>query len=47
MSITFLPYPHLRAPLKYHTVEPRYLEVDGTIFYEYKLPKVQLNLQFG
>ena len=30
-----------------HTVESRYLEVDGTIFYKIKLPEVQINLHFG
>ena len=29
------------------TVESRYLEVDGTIFYKFKLPEVQINLHFG
>ena len=29
------------------TVNSRYLEVDGTIFYKFKLPEVQINLQFG
>ena len=29
------------------TVESRYLEVDGTIFYKFKLPPVQINLHFG
>ena len=29
------------------TVESRYLEVDGTIFYNFKLPEVQINLHFG
>ena len=26
------------------TVKSRYLEVDGTIFYKFKLPEVQINL---
>ena len=30
-----------------NTVESRYLEVDGTIFYMFKLPEVQINLHFG
>ena len=30
-----------------HTVNSRYLEVVGTIFYKFKLPKVQINLHFG
>ena len=29
------------------TVNSRYLEVDGTIFYKFKLPEVQINLHFG
>ena len=29
------------------TVKSRYLEVDGTIFYKFKLPEVQINLYFG
>ena len=29
------------------TVESRYLEVDWTIFYKFKLPEVQMNLHFG
>ena len=29
------------------TVKSRYLEVDGTIFYKFKLPEVQTNLHFG
>ena len=29
------------------TVESRYIEVDGTIFYKFKLPEVQINLHFG
>ena len=29
------------------TVNSRYLEVVGTIFYKVKLPKVQINLHFG
>ena len=29
-----------------NTVESRYLEVDGTIFYKFKLPEVQINLHF-
>ena len=28
-------------------VKSRYLEVDGTIFYKFKLPEVQINLHFG
>ena len=28
-------------------VNSRYLEVDGTIFYKFKLPEVQINLHFG
>ena len=30
-----------------NTVESRYLAVDGTIFYKFKLPEVQINLHFG
>ena len=30
-----------------NTVKSRYLEVDGTIFYKFKLPEVQINLHFG
>ena len=30
-----------------NTVNSRYLEVVGTIFYKFKLPKVQINLHFG
>ena len=29
------------------TVESRYLEGNGTIFYMFKLPEVQINLHFG
>ena len=29
------------------TVNSRYLEVDGTIFYKFKLPEVQIYLHFG
>ena len=30
-----------------HTVNSRYLEVVGNIFYKFKLPEVQINLHFG
>ena len=30
-----------------YTVNSRYLEVVGTIFYKFKLPEVQINLHFG
>ena len=30
-----------------NTVNSRYLEVVGTIFYKFKLPEVQINLHFG
>ena len=30
-----------------NTVKSWYLEVDGTIFYKFKLPEVQINLHFG
>ena len=30
-----------------YTVKSQYLEVDGTIFYKFKLPEVQINLHFG
>ena len=30
-----------------YTVKSRYLEVDGTIFYKFKLLEVQINLHFG
>jgi len=30
-----------------NTVESRYLEVDGTILYTFKLPEVQIDLHFG
>ena len=35
--------------LQYYTstLKSRYLEVDGTIFYKFKLPEVQINLHFG
>ena len=42
-SITYTVDPDHRT----HTVEFRYLEVDGTIFYEFKLPEVQINSEFG
>ena len=29
------------------TVKSRYLEVDGTFFYKFKLPEVQINLHLG
>ena len=29
------------------TVESRYLEVDGTIYYKFKLPEVQIIFHFG
>ena len=29
------------------TVNSRYLEVVGTIFYKFKLPEVQIKLHFG
>ena len=29
------------------SVKSRYLKVDETIFYKFKLPKVQINLHFG
>ena len=29
------------------TVKSRYLEIDRTIFYKFKLPEVQINLHFG
>ena len=29
------------------TVKSWYLEVDGTFFYKFKLPEVQINLHFG
>ena len=31
----------------FNTVKSRYLEVDGTICYKFKLPEVQINLHFG
>ena len=31
----------------FFTVNSRYLEVVGTIFYKFKLPEVQINLHFG
>ena len=30
-----------------YTVESRYLEVDGTTFYKFNLPEVQINLHSG
>ena len=30
-----------------YTVNSLYLEVVGTFFYKFKLPKVQINLHFG
>ena len=33
--------------LSEYTVNSRYLEVVGTIFYKFKLPEVQINLHFG
>jgi len=30
-----------------NTVKSRYLEIDGTNFYKFKLPEVQINLYFG
>ena len=33
--------------MKKNTVNSRYLEVVGTIFYKFKLPEVQINLHFG
>ena len=32
-----------RSTINVYTVKSRYLEVDGTIFYKFKLPKVQIN----
>ena len=32
---------------KTYTVESRYLQVDGTFFYKFKLHEVQINLHFG
>ena len=29
------------------TINSRYLEIDGTIFYKFKLLEVQINLHFG
>ena len=33
--------------LPHYTVDSRYLEVVGTIFYKFKLTEVQINLHFG
>ena len=30
-----------------YLLKSRYLEFDGTIFYKFKLPEVQMNLHFG
>ena len=30
-----------------NTVKSQYLKVDGTIFYKFKLPEVQIKLHFG
>ena len=32
---------------KLDTLNSRYLEVVGTIFYKFELPEVQINLHFG
>ena len=37
----------LLSELQKYTVNSRYLEVVGTIFYKFKLPEVQINLHFG
>ena len=37
----------LSKPKNKNTVNSRYLEVVGTIFYKFKLPEVQINLHFG
>ena len=36
-----------KIPELWRTVNSRYLEVVGTIFYKFKLPEVQINLHFG
>ena len=38
---------HLVMSNSQDTVNSRYLEVVGTIFYKFKLPEVQINLHFG
>ena len=38
---------NLKIIIKSYTVNSRYLEVVGTIFYKFKLPDVQINLHFG
>ena len=39
--------PALKGLTYVYTVKSRYLKVDGTIFYKFKLPEVQINLHFG
>ena len=39
--------PYLPRDIKLYTVKSRYLEVDRTIFYKFKLPEVQINFHFG
>ena len=43
-GITFI---HIYVLHFQNTVNSRYLEVVGTIFYKFKLPEVQINLHFG
>ena len=43
MNISFM----RRCSMIHYTVKSRYLEVDGIIFYKFKLPEVQINLHFG
>ena len=42
----YLP-PPMNSRASQYTVKSRYLEVDGTIFYKFKLPEVQTNLHFA
>ena len=47
---TYRKYLHVNIYIVFYhtyTVDSWYLEVDGTIFYKFKLPEVQINLHFG
>ena len=43
LNIQIIKFNHLK---RLTTVNSRYFKVDGTIFYKFKLPEVQINLHF-
>ena len=47
LNIVVKSFKYMYVGKKENTVKYRYLEVDGTSFYKFKLPEVQINLHFG